>query len=131
MMISNEKLAPAGTPPQPDLNSNDPYTVLGLPRTASERDAKRAYFNLVRQFSPEENPEAFKKIRAAYEKLKTAEAKAETDLFLFHPPTSWTPRKRRGKYQLVIEPADLFIYLESFSDLYNTNLENDFRPINL
>lgn len=129
-MIS--KAASDSTPSlTPDLNSNDPYAVLAIPRTASEQDAKRAYFKLVRQFSPEEYPEAFKKIRAAYEKLKTAEVKAETDLFLFQPPAAWAPRKKRGKCHLVIEPADIFRYLESFSDLQATNLDADFRSINL
>lgn len=129
-MIS--KAASDSTPAlTPDLNSNDPYAVLAIPRTASEQEAKRAYFKLVRQFSPEEHPDAFKKIRAAYEKLKTAEAKAETDLFLFQPPAAWSPRKKRGKYQLTLEPTELFLYLESFSDLQETNFDSDFRPINL
>ena len=68
---------------QPVLNSADPYAVLGLERRATPGEIKRAYFELVRQYSPEINPEAFKQIRAAYEKLNSAESKNETDLFLF------------------------------------------------
>ena len=72
---------PASRPREraPNLTSSDPYAVLGLVRGASPREIKRAYFDLVRQYPPEEHPDAFKLIRAAYEKLRTAGVKAETD----------------------------------------------------
>ena len=43
------------------------------------------------RYSPKPPPTPFKLIRAAYEKLNTAEAKTETDLFLFQPPPPWEP----------------------------------------
>lgn len=49
---------------------NNYYSVLGLKEGASENEIKRAYFRLIRQFSPETDPERFKEIREAYEGLK-------------------------------------------------------------
>lgn len=60
----------------------NPYQVLGLERTASEAEVKQAYFTLVREHSPERDPEGFKRIRAAYEKLRASTARAQTDLLL-------------------------------------------------
>ena len=39
------------------------YEVLGLSEDADEKAVKRAYFRLVRQFSPEKDPERFQEIR--------------------------------------------------------------------
>ncbi|MCI0485666.1 MAG: DnaJ domain-containing protein [Blastocatellia bacterium] len=59
-----------------------PYKVLGVERNATEADIKQAYFKLVREHPPERDPEGFKRIRAAYEKLRADRERAETDLFL-------------------------------------------------
>lgn len=64
------------------LETQDPYKVLGIERQATEAEIKRAYFTLVRQHPPERDPEGFKRIRAAYEKLRSERERAETDLFL-------------------------------------------------
>ncbi len=114
---------------QPNLSSADPYAVLGLERRASLSEVKRAYFNLVRQYAPETNPEAFKLIRAAYEKLNSAESKTETDLFLFQPPPPWGPRKRRRKLELDFDPQDIWLLLQAYGDLGRSNFEDDFRPV--
>lgn len=114
---------------QPNLSSADPYAVLGLERRASLSEVKRAYFNLVRQYSPETNPEAFKLIRAAYEKLNSADSKTETDLFLFQPPPLWEPRKRRRKLELDFDSQDIWLLLQAYGDLGCSNFEDDFRPV--
>lgn len=62
--------------------SDNPYKTLGINRNATEAEIKHAYFNRVREHSPERDPAGFKRIRAAYEKLSAANARAETDLFL-------------------------------------------------
>lgn len=41
------------------------YEVLGLDEGASDRDIKNAYFRLVREFRPQENPEAFQRFTDA------------------------------------------------------------------
>ncbi len=115
----------------PNLTSSDPYAVLGLVRGASPREIKRAYFELVRQYAPEEHPDTFKLIRAAYEKLRTADAKAETDLFLFQPPPPWEARKRRRKLDLAVHSEDIWTLLQEHGDLERTDFTADYRPVKL
>jgi curved DNA-binding protein CbpA len=62
--------------------ADNPYKVLGVERTATEAEIKQAYFRLIREHPPERDPEGFKRIRAAYEKLRAGGERAETDLFL-------------------------------------------------
>lgn len=57
----------------------NPYLVLGVERTADDRAIKKAYVALVRKFPPEKHPEDFKRIRAAYELLLNADARARFD----------------------------------------------------
>jgi len=49
---------------------SDPYQVLGLPPEADDDTIRRRYLELVRQFSPEHQPEKFAAIRAAYEQMR-------------------------------------------------------------
>jgi curved DNA-binding protein CbpA len=124
-----QRREPGGTARKPNLISSDPYAVLGVPRSAPAREIKRAYFELVHQYSPETNPEAFKLIRSAYEKLRTEEVKAETDLFLFQPPPPWSPRKRQRKFDLDFDPQDVWLLLRTHGDLGRRNFKEDFRPV--
>ena len=48
----------------------DPFKVLHLEAGADKQAVKRAYFRLIRQYRPEEEPEKFKEIREAYEYLQ-------------------------------------------------------------
>jgi curved DNA-binding protein CbpA len=64
----------------------NPYQALGIERDATELEVKQAYFSLVREHSPERDPEGFKRIRAAYEQLRSTSIRAETDLFLMDEP---------------------------------------------
>jgi len=116
---------------KPSLTSSDPYAVLGLMRGASPRQIKRAYFDMVRQYPPEEQPDTFKQIRAAYEKLRTVDAKTETDLFLFQPPYPWEPRKRRRKIDLEVHAEDIWLLLQKYGDLGRTDFKEDYRPVNI
>ena len=50
----------------------DPFKVLHLEAGADKQAVKRAYFRLIRQYRPEEEPEKFKEIREAYEYLQEA-----------------------------------------------------------
>ena len=132
-MENEMERGPASRPRRrpPNLTSGDPYAVLGLMRGASPREIKRAYFDLVRQYPPEEHPDAFKLIRAAYEKLRTADAKAETDLFLFQPPPPWEPRKRRRKLDLALHREDIWALLQTHGDLGRRDFKSDYRPVEL
>lgn len=63
----------------------DPYKILGVPKTASPEEIKKAYRNLVKKNHPDLNPgnkqaEAkFKEIAHAYDQIGTPESKAKFD----------------------------------------------------
>ena len=65
--------------------SNDPYEALGLTKTASADDIKKAYRKLVRTSHPDLHPDdagaeaRFKAISAAYDLLKDPETRARFD----------------------------------------------------
>lgn len=54
-----------------DLNHwpTDPYLLLGVPRTATAAEARKAYIGLIRHFKPEQYPEHFRRIREAYDRV--------------------------------------------------------------
>lgn len=103
----------------------DPYVILNLERQASPEDVKRAYFQLVRQFPPEREPEKFQSIRRAYELLRDPERRALADLFLLQSPPD-LPNRRRPSYDLGVHPEDIF---QLALDLAATPIEEEFRPI--
>lgn len=60
----------------------DPYEVLGLDRaSATEEAVRKRYLELVRQHSPERDPQRFAKIREAYERLRDPETRLRSELF--------------------------------------------------
>ena len=69
------------------MANNDLYAVLGLPRGSTEKEIKRAYRQLARQYHPDVNPgdkeaEArFKDINAAHEVLGDAEKRSKYDKY--------------------------------------------------
>lgn len=71
-----------------DTLPSSPYSVLGLDQAASAEEVRRAYFRLVRQYPPETHPEEFKRIRAAYDTLRSPMRRAELALESFDESTS-------------------------------------------
>lgn len=63
----------------PDVHSDDFYVVLGVSKSASPDEIKRAYLALVREYTPERAPEVFKRIREAYETLSNPTTRGQYD----------------------------------------------------
>ncbi len=118
-----------------DANEN-PYAVLGLNRTATLDEIKQAYFNQVRQHPPEREPDAFKRIRAAYDQLKTPEKRVEADMRLledFAPAKAGASARaaRLPKLDLTLHAEDVLSLFKANTDLTRTNFREDFREVRL
>lgn len=65
------------------MAKQDPYSVLGVGRNASDVEIKRAFRKKARQFHPDRNPDnagaesKFKEVQEAYEKIATAKDRNE------------------------------------------------------
>jgi len=107
----------------------DPYIVLGLVAGASQDEIRERYFALVREHPPEQDAEAFKIIRAAYEKLRSESAQAETDLFLLQPPPPWQLQDELVEPDLDLHPEDVLTALRSWIETGEPDITGDFREV--
>jgi curved DNA-binding protein CbpA len=111
--------------------AENPYRILGLERGADDAAIKRAYFALVRVHPPERDPETFKRIRGAYERLRDPKARAETDMLL---PVRWvSPAKQRkpARLDLTLHVEDVLEAAEALSDLSRTDWHAYQRKVTL
>jgi curved DNA-binding protein CbpA len=60
---------------------SDPYAVLGVPEEADDEAIRQRYLELVRQFPPEQHPERFAAVRAAYERLRDVDRRVRLRLY--------------------------------------------------
>jgi curved DNA-binding protein len=79
------------------MEYKDYYDILGVGRSASEREIKQAYRRLARQYHPDVNPspdaeERFKEINEAYQVLSDAEKRRKYDQL----GESWQHWQQRG-----------------------------------
>ncbi|MBS1721822.1 MAG: molecular chaperone DnaJ [Armatimonadetes bacterium] len=93
--------------------SQDPYSVLGVPRDASADQIKSAYRKLARQYHPDVNPnspeaeEKFKEVSVAYSVLSDPDKRARFDQF------GVTDDAGGG-----VNPGDFFGGAGGFSDIF-------------
>jgi curved DNA-binding protein CbpA len=119
------------TDPVPQsLGPTDPYATLGLLPSASLAEIKQAYFALVRAHPPERDPQAFKQIRGAYDRLKTPEKRFENDMLRLEP---WPepPLMAPGPLDLSVSAADVLRAAHALSDLARNDWREDFREVKL
>ena len=102
----------------------DPYTLLGVSRTATEADIKKAYRKLAHKYHPDisKDPQGeakFKEIAEAYATLKDPEKRAEYDSLgrraageEFTPPPDWQQHFGAGEH--FYEDIDLADILSAF-----------------
>jgi curved DNA-binding protein CbpA len=110
---------------------SNPYTVLGLSREASADDIKKAYFALVRAHPPERDPGNFKRIRAAYERLRDPEQRAEADMMLLRAWPEPTRRRRPPKLDLALHSEDVLAAAQSLSDLGRSDWREHHEKVRL
>jgi DnaJ-class molecular chaperone len=116
--------------------ADDPYTVLGIPRTSSEEEIRRAYRKLAKELHPDVNPnnraaaeERFKKVTAAYEIIGDAEKRKQFD----SGEIDAAGEPRRGFHRTYAggggpfgnrasgsRPEDDFSFSDIFSDLFGS-----------
>jgi len=81
------------------MEYKDYYKILGVDRNASEKEIKRAYRRLAREFHPDVNPddkqaeEKFKEINEAHEVLSDSEKRSKYDQL----GTNWQQWQRTGR----------------------------------
>lgn len=74
------------------------FEILGVGPDASEIEVKRAYFKLIREHSPEKDPEGFKEIREAYEQMMAPQKDEERPPFTMTDPKAVTMKGRLEEF---------------------------------
>jgi curved DNA-binding protein len=84
------------------MNYKDYYAILGVPKTAAEKDIKSAYRRLARKWHPDANPdnakeaeEKFKEISEAYEVLGDPQKRSKYDVL----GPNWQQAARQAEQQ--------------------------------
>jgi curved DNA-binding protein CbpA len=111
----------------------DPYAELGLPETATDADIKQTYFAQVRLHPPETDPQGFKRIRAAYERLRTPDKRRETDLLrlVVWPEPSLESFAPPAGLPAGVDAADVLRAARALSDLGRRDFREDEREVKL
>lgn len=82
------------------------YQVLGLSEGADPKEIKRAYFKLVRQYSPEKDPERFQQIREAYEHLTEDSSKEKEGIIALEFPDTLLASQMREQIKKRMDVHD-------------------------
>ena len=112
--------------------AGDPYAVLGVVPTATDAEIKQAYFAQVRAHPPESDPQAFKLIRAAYDRLRSPEKRLEADMLRLQ---AWTEPalpvelKTEPALDLSVAAEDVIRAARALTELSRRDFREDCREI--
>lgn len=112
----------------------DPYAVLGLPLDATDDQIKSAYFTQVRAHPPETAPQAFKRIRAAYDQLRDPQKRRETDMFrvrAWPEPSLQAALAAAPVFDLTVKSEDVILAARAQTDLGRRDFREDYREVKL
>ncbi|MDA3940693.1 MAG: DnaJ domain-containing protein [Spirochaetia bacterium] len=115
----------------------NPYEILEVSDTATDREIRKAYLQKVKAAPPERNPEEFKKIRKAYGILKDINNRKKLDLSLFravsdievdtHVSDDFNELFTDRIFQLLLVSSDL--YIKDFSRFF-TSIDDEIEALN-
>jgi len=88
--------------------TTDPLKTLGLPAGATESEIRSRYLKLVKQFPPEQSPERFREVHAAYKAAKDPLVIARQ---LLEPPSQLLPEFSDAIDEQVKNPPALTVAL--------------------
>ena len=103
------------------MPARNPYEVLGVAKTATDEEIKKAYRTLARELHPDRNPddptaeERFKDVQAAYDILSNAEKRAAYDRFGEAGPGGFPGGQGRWE---TVDLGDLSDILGSFGSIF-------------
>lgn len=110
------------------MSKQDYYEVLGLAKTATEDEIKKAYRKLAMKFHPDRNQgdgakkaeEQFKEVKEAYEHLSDKDKREEYDSFGHSPDNRYQHTWTSGN-------SDKTVFKDIFKDLFGGEFDNVFR----
>ena len=109
----------------------DPYKILGIARSATAAALKQAYFALVRAHPPERDPEMFKQVRAAYERLRDPATRVETDMLLLERWPQPVRSRRTPKLDLAVQLGDVISAARALTDLERSDWREHYSKVKL
>lgn len=110
----------------------DPYAVLGIAPTVTDAEVKQAYFAQVRAHPPESDPQAFKLVRAAYDRLRSAEKRLEVDMLRFQAwpePALPAELKMEPALDLSVAAEDVIRAARALTEMSRRDFREDCREI--
>ncbi len=94
---------------------NNPFKILSISYTSNDDEVKSAYLQQIRQFPPDRYPEKFKKIKEAYEKLKTERDRIACRLFCAEDLTLIDLMESIKKQDSIISSEKLIDFIAEFA----------------